>query len=198
MNEPVMADSTDNEAFALARSTSHLLHRAQQLAADRFAVLVGEDGVTQRQFEVLAAISETPGLSQSDLVRATSIDRSTLADIANRMEKRGWITRTTSAADARANAVRLAPAGASLLAAALNHAKAADAAVLDALPKSKRKAFQETLLRLARVTGDAVEAAEKAARKADRKRSKLEARSARGKLEKAKKKKNDAARKARG
>jgi DNA-binding MarR family transcriptional regulator len=197
MSEPAMADSADNEAFLLARSTSHLLHRAQQLAAERFAVLVGEDGLTQRQFEVLAAIGEAPGLSQSDLVRATSIDRSTLADMANRMEKRGWITRAISAADARANAVRLAPAGAALLAAALNHAKAADAAVLDALPKAKRKAFQETLLRLSRVAAEAAEAAEKAARKADKKRSKLEAK-ARGKLEKTKKKKGDAARKARG
>ena len=50
-----MADVVDNDDFELAVSTSHLLHGAQQLASDRFAELVGENGVTLRQFAVLAA-----------------------------------------------------------------------------------------------------------------------------------------------
>ena len=60
-----------------------------------------------------AAIAENPGLSQSDLVRATGIDRSTLADMMNRMQKRGWVLRTASVSDARALSVRLAAAGSS-------------------------------------------------------------------------------------
>src|ERR1700741_522703 len=72
--------SVESEQFKLATSPSHLLHRAEQLATDRFSEL-GGDSITLRQFTVLAAIAEQPGLSQSDLVRVTGIDRSTLADM---------------------------------------------------------------------------------------------------------------------
>jgi MarR family transcriptional regulator, temperature-dependent positive regulator of motility len=180
-----MSDSPESGGFQLAASTSHLLHRAQQLAADRFALLVGADGVTLRQFAVLAAIWEAPGLSQTELVRATGIDRSTLADMMNRMEKRAWITRVQAENDARANAVRLAPTGNQVLAAARPHAKAADAAILDVLPKAKRRAFQNTLERLSRISDEMAREAERAQRRAEkraeRKQSKREAKAKREK-----------------
>lgn len=156
-----ISDGPESEPFRLGHSPSHLLHRAEQLAADRFAQLVGVDGVTLRQFAVLAAITENPGLSQSDLVRATGIDRSTLADMMNRMERRGWVVRTASTSDARAHSVRLDGAGAMVLAAATQYARAADAAILDALPRTKKRAFIGTLTKL-------VKAIDEAAAKIDR------------------------------
>jgi DNA-binding MarR family transcriptional regulator len=171
-----MSDGGDSGEFVLALSTSHLLHRAQQLAADRFSKLVGDKGVTLRQFAVLAAIQETPGLNQTELVRVTGIDRSTLADMILRMEKRGWISRAASDADARANAVRLAPAGAGVLSSAVQHAKAADAAILDALPRAKGKAFHHTLVRLSEMSDKAAADAEHKARKEARRKARMEAR----------------------
>ncbi len=159
-----MSDLPESEAYRLATSPSHLLHRAEQLAADRFTQLVG-DSVTLRQFAVLAAIAESPGLSQSDLVRATGVDRSTMADMMNRMETRGWITRVASTLDARARSVRLASSGVTLLAAATHHARAADAAILDALPKTKRRAFLNTLTKLAKISDEAAAKADREERK---------------------------------
>lgn len=170
-----MPDTAESARFRLARSTSHLLHRAQQLAADRFAFLVGESGVTLRQFAVLAAIEEQPGLSQTDLVRATGIDRSTLADMMNRMEKRGLVVRSASPNDGRANAVALALAGEQILQAATKHARAADAAILDVLPKNKRRAFQATLEMLADIADRMARVAERDVRreaKRDKKKNK--------------------------
>lgn len=155
-----MSDLPESEAYRLATSPSHLLHRAEQLASDRFTQLVG-DSVTLRQFTVLAAIAESPGLSQSDLVRATGVDRSTMADMMNRMESRGWITRVASTLDARARSVRLAAAGVTLLAAATHHARAADAAILDALPRTKRRTFLNTLTKLAKISDEAADRAER-------------------------------------
>lgn len=160
-----MTDKPESEPYRLEESPSHLLHRAEQLAADRFTQLVGAENVTLRQFAVLAAIAESPGLSQSDLVRATGVDRSTMADMMTRMEKRGWVIRTASASDARAHSVRLAPDGAAILATATNHARAADAAILDALPRMKRRAFLNTLTKLARISDQAAAKAEKDARR---------------------------------
>ncbi len=164
-------DAAEPSEFVLAESPSHLLQRAQQMAADRFAVLVGEDGPTLRQFAVLAAVDAQPGLSQIDLVRATGIDRSTLADMMTRMQKLGWLTRQASRADARANAVTLTPGGASMLQWACQHAKAADAAIMDVLPRAKRKAFHATLLRLAKIANKAVTDAEHALNKKARRKA---------------------------
>ncbi|MFT3726927.1 MAG: MarR family transcriptional regulator [Terricaulis sp.] len=168
------SEQLEAEPFRLAHSPSHLLHRAEQLAADRFTQLVGGDGVTLRQFAVLAAIAENPGLSQSDLVRATGIDRSTLADMMNRMEKRGWVVRTASVSDARALSVRLAGAGSMILAAATKYAHAADAAILDALPRPKMRSFINTLTKL-------VKGIDEAAAKAERQRKRDAKRAARAK-----------------
>ncbi len=169
-----MTDGPESEPFRLATSASHLLHRAEQLASDRFAQLVG-DAVTLRQFAVLAAIAETPGLSQSELVRATGVDRSTLADMVTRMEKRGWITRTAAPLDGRAHAVRLAPAGVAVLASATQHARAADAAILDLLPRTKRRTFHNILSKLAKLADEAAEKAERQAKR-DAKREKKKSR----------------------
>jgi DNA-binding MarR family transcriptional regulator len=166
-----MTDGPESEGFRLAASPSHLLHRAEQLAADRFTQLVG-DSVTLRQFAVLAAIAESPGLSQSDLVRATGVDRSTLADMMNRMEKRGWVYRSTSVKDARAVSVRLAPTGSQILIATTPHARAADAAILDLLPRVKRRTFQNILAKLAKLSDEAAAKAERDARKLQKSREK--------------------------
>jgi DNA-binding MarR family transcriptional regulator len=170
---------SQKNTFALSQSPSHLLHRAQQLAQDRFAQMAGARGVTLRQFAVLAAIAEQPGRSQTDLVVATGVDRSTLADMITRMEKRGWILRVTAASDARANAVTLAAPGRAVLNQSIPHARAADEALLDAIPRGERKGFQDTLLKLAAAADSAAQPAarpagrsKKAARKAPAKRAK--------------------------
>lgn len=166
-----MTDAPESEAFRLADSPSHLLHRAEQLASDRFTILVGEGVITLRQFAVLAAIAEHSGVSQAELVRLTGIDRSTLADMVARMDRRGWITRLGSATDKRAHAVRLAPAGEQMLHNATQSAKAADAAILDALPRTKRKTFLNVLSKLARLTEEAAAKAQDLAKR----KAKLEA-----------------------
>lgn len=158
------SDLTETEPYRLDSSASHLLHRAEQLAAQRFAQLVG-DGVTLRQFAVLAAIADKSGLSQSHLVRATGIDRSTLADMMKSLEKRGLIIRTPSSADARANAVGLTQSGVTLLVAATQHARAADAAILDLLPRSKSKSLLAMLVKLAKRSAEAAAKAERAAKR---------------------------------
>lgn len=157
----LQSDETASDDLKHAVSTSHLLHRVQQLASDRFALLVGENGVTLRQFVVMTAIADAPGVSQADLVRVTGVDRSTLADMLTRLERKALVTRSASQTDARANVVRLTPAGSDMLIAARQHARAADAAILDALPRTKRRVFQALLERLSNY-------ADKLARKAER------------------------------
>lgn len=139
------------ETFDLAGSASHLIHRAQQFAADRYAEALAEETITQRQFAVLNAVAANEGLTQTQLVRATGIDRSTLAELVARMAERRLIIRERAMADARANTVRLTEHGRTALERALPHVSAADDAIMHALPKAKRAAFIDALQRIARV-----------------------------------------------
>ena len=86
-----MVKSGSRSKRGLAASPSHLMHRALQLALDIYAEEAGPDGLTQRQFAVLEAASHKAGLTQTDLVRATGIDRSTLADLVARMTAKGLL-----------------------------------------------------------------------------------------------------------
>ena len=155
----------------LAGSPSHLMHRALQLALDIYADEIGPDGLTQRQFAVLESVSQKSGLTQTDLVRATGIDRSTLADLVARMTAKGLLERERSTLDARAKAVRLSAAGQAALDAARPRAEAADKRILALLPKGKRDGFLARLADLAGAADAAPEAARaqaKAAKKAAR------------------------------
>ena len=161
----------------LSASPSHLMHRVLQLALDIYAEEAGQDGLTQRQFAVLEAVSHKSGLTQTDLVRATGIDRSTLADLVARMTTKGLLEREKSTLDARAKAVRLSPAGQAALEAARPTVEAADKRIMALLPKGKRDAFLELLAGLASEADAApvkARAEEKAAKKAAREAKKAE------------------------
>ena len=157
-------------------SPSHLLHRVLQIALDVYTEETGPGAVTQRQFAVLTAVAENEGLTQTDLVRATGIDRSTLADLVARMMAKGLLDRERSATDARANTVRLSAAGREALDAARPRVEAADRRILHMLPGTKRDSFLKVLAEMARAgeaekeaaSDKAAKKAEKAARKAEK------------------------------
>ena len=190
----VKSGKSGKRADALTASPSHLMHRVLQLALDIYAEEAGPDGPTQRQFAVLEAVSGQPGLTQTDLVRATGIDRSTLADLVTRMTAKGLLEREKSAVDARAKAVRLAPAGEAVLIAARPRVEAADRRIMALMPKARREGFIELLSELAG-RADAAPDLAKADAKAARKAAK-EARRAVKAAEKAELKAEAAARKA--
>jgi DNA-binding MarR family transcriptional regulator len=157
---------------ALERSPSHLLHRALQLALDIYAEETGPDAVTQRQYAVLAAVAAHEGLTQTDLVRSTGIDRSTLADLVARMIGKTLLARQRSTADARANTVSLTEAGRAALEAAKPRVAAADARILKLLPTRKRDAFLGVLRDMGRVAEAMADADDSEPKQKKRKKAK--------------------------
>ena len=136
-----MADQQDTQGFDLSTSPSHLLHRAQQAAVNLSTEALSAQGLTLRQFAVLAALAAEEGQSQSSLVDRTGIDRSTLAEMVRRMEASGYIERTTSPEDARAKAVSLLAKGREVYDAALPGVEAADKALLAMIRSNRRAGF---------------------------------------------------------
>lgn len=159
----------------LDASPSHLMHRVLQVALDVYAEEMGAGAPTQRQFAVLAAVADNEGLTQTDLVHATGIDRSTLADLVARMMGKDLLARERSATDGRANTVRLSAKGREALDAARPRVEAADKRILALLPGGKRDALMKVLGDLAHA-GETAKAAgsDKAAKKAEKARKKAE------------------------
>ncbi len=90
--------------------------RMAQIALFRdFARGPGEHDVTPGLFGVLVVIEANPDLKQSELARATHLDRSTVVTIIDNLERRGLVERRASAHDRRSNAIRLTAAGTNLL-----------------------------------------------------------------------------------
>ena len=151
----VKSGKSSKRLGTLAESPSHLMHRVLQLALDIYSEEAGADGPTQRQFAVMEAVSAKSGLTQTDLVRATGIDRSTLADLVSRMTTKGLLERERSTVDARAKAVRLSEAGLALLESSRPKVEAADKRIMALLPKGKRDGFLELLADLANAADEA-------------------------------------------
>ena len=148
-----MAKATNVAESALDRSPSHLLHRALQIALDIYAEEGGPGAVTQRQFALLAAVQSREGCTQSDLVKATGIDRSTLAELVARLIGKGLLARTRSTLDARANTVTLTDAGRLAVKEAEPRVALADERILALMPSAKRESFLKTLADMAKAAG---------------------------------------------
>ena len=127
----------------LEQSPIHLLHRAGQCAGDVFQSEMRTEDLTPRQYAVLVAVAENEGLSQTNLVDMTGIDRSTLADIIRRMLKKGLVQRRRTKEDARAYAVKLTEEGRRILRSAEPMARRVDDRILQALPAAQRDRFFE-------------------------------------------------------
>lgn len=134
-------------------STLHLLHRAGQCADELFAKKIGKTDLTPRQFAVLMTVSKSEDLSQTALVDATGIDRSTLADIVRRLVERGLLARRRTKQDARMYAVRLSAAGRHAIDAAAPGAIATNDALLASLPVSQRAQFVSALQKIVDTMG---------------------------------------------
>jgi DNA-binding MarR family transcriptional regulator len=132
-------------SLQLESSALHMLHRASQAADEMFAVETTGADLTPRQFAVLAALETLESASQTQIVDATGIDRSTLADIVKRLVKRGLVNRRRSRSDARAYVVRLTPEGRDMLLATKPAAQRVEERLMEQLPNARRADLIEAL-----------------------------------------------------
>lgn len=145
-------DSTDDsDPRTLEQSALHLLHRAEQCASEIFVEEMGNDDLTPRQYAVLITVAENEGLSQTQLVERTGIDRSTIADITRRLLKKGLLQRRRTRDDARAYSVKLTDKGWETIKDASPAIRRIDERLLSALPGPQRDRFIEFLSTIVKV-----------------------------------------------
>ena len=99
-------------SMALHDEPGHLIRRAQQIAVSRFHEVHGRH-VTPIQYAILRTLDEAPGIDQVTLAQRIALDTSTTADIAARLEAKGWIVREVL--PRRQRRLLLTPAGEAVL-----------------------------------------------------------------------------------
>jgi len=133
------------KSFDLDNSPGHLLRRANQYANDLYTNEQDSKILTQRQFAVLFAVDQREGMSQTELVEATGIDRSTLADMIVRMQNKDLLARKRTEEDLRANSVRITSSGRRALRGAMPAVVKSEARLTEVLPQRMRADFIKAL-----------------------------------------------------
>lgn len=128
--------------IALHSEPGHLIRRAHQLAVGTFARTHGKQ-VTPVQYAILRALKDAPGIDQVTLADRVALDTSTTADIATRLDAKGWIVRELL--PRRQRALRLTAEGEAVLAEMLPRVGPMYAQLLDALEPAERDEFLRLL-----------------------------------------------------
>lgn len=108
-----MTKTTDQpNSIELYEEPGHLIRRAQQIAVSKFHEIHGRH-VTPIQYAILRTLAEAPGIDQVTLAQMIALDTSTTADIAARLETKGWILREVM--PRRQRSLSLTPKGEEIL-----------------------------------------------------------------------------------
>lgn len=91
-DQAARVDATSASAISLHAEPGHLIRRAHQVAVSTFHDTHGRQ-ITPVQYALLRALEEEPGIDQVTLAQRVALDTSTTADIATRLEAKGWILR---------------------------------------------------------------------------------------------------------
>ena len=131
------------------RYTGYLIRRAQQRHVAAWADLVSTD-TSSVQFAVLAVLDRLGESSQQQLCRAVDLDRSTIADLVARMERRGLLTRRRATDDRRRNLTVLTPEGRAELDRLRPGVEAVERELTGGLETTERAALRAALAQLLR------------------------------------------------
>lgn len=111
-NLPMTPSADTSPSIELYDEPGHLIRRAQQIAVSKFHDVHGRH-VTPIQYAILRTLHETPGIDQVTLAQMIALDTSSTADIAARLETKGWILREVL--PRRQRRLSLTPAGEDVL-----------------------------------------------------------------------------------
>jgi DNA-binding MarR family transcriptional regulator len=71
-------------------------------------------GLTPPQFDIIATLGNTSGMTATELGEKTLITKGTLTGVVDRLVARGWVERIAHDSDRRCQIIRLTPAGEAL------------------------------------------------------------------------------------
>lgn len=142
------SSAIDPLSIDLYNQPDHLIRRAQQIALQLFRDTLGPD-VTPVQFAILRVLQSSPGIDQVTLARLVALDTSTTADIAARLESKGWVLRELL--PRRQRSLRLTVEGEAMLASFVRHVHALRRRMLAPLEPEEKVEFKRLLTKFVKL-----------------------------------------------
>lgn len=139
---------TPTEVIELFNEPGHLMRRAHQIAVSTFHETHGRQ-ITPVQYAILRALQDEPGIDQVTLAQRVALDTSTTADIAARLEGKGWIVRELMAR--RQRRLLLTPEGQAVLDAMLPKVNPMYSQLLGSLTPGEQAEFLRLLRKFVRL-----------------------------------------------
>jgi MarR family transcriptional regulator, transcriptional regulator for hemolysin len=123
---------------------SFLLNHASHVLATRMTAAFAEIGITPREYCVLAHALEGQ-YTQIELAKLADLDKTTMLNTMDYLEREGYAERKPSPADRRARIIAVTPRGIDLVVKGHEIADQVHGEVFDALPAAQRLAFADAL-----------------------------------------------------
>ena len=138
------------EAAGLKAVFGYQLAQAGVVTDRVFELAVGRPmGLHRLEFTILMLLRDNPGCTAVRLAKALNVSTPNMALWLERVDKKGWIERIQSAADRRANHLRLTSGGEQVAGQALAAVQSAELSALSALTDGERAILGELLHKVA-------------------------------------------------
>jgi len=138
----------------LYRRPGFMIRRAHQIAVSLFLDETRELGITNRQYGILFALAQNPGIDQISVARLLGLDRSTTGMVIKKLERAGLVGRDVGARARRRVSLRLTRAGERMLERLAGPAQRAQARVLSGFTAPERAQFLALLDKFIRKFND--------------------------------------------
>ena len=145
------ATAEENLLMDLYDQPGHLIRRAQQIAVSMFRETIDAE-ITPVQFAIMRMLKESPGIDQVTLAGLVALDKSTTADIAVRLEKRGLIHREVVAR--RQRCLSLTPEGEAALSSTVTSVHVLRDRMLSSLLPVEQKEFIRLLKKFVHINNE--------------------------------------------
>lgn len=128
----------------------HLIRRLSQHSNHLFQEGMRSEGIeiTSVQFAAMQAISNHRQLEQSQIAASIHYDKATIGGVIDRLQKKGWVTRSASPTDGRAKLVALTTDGEQTLQQILPVVRNLQGNILQGLTAKQQQQFLELATRV--------------------------------------------------
>jgi DNA-binding MarR family transcriptional regulator len=130
------------------RRPGFLVRRLHQIHMAIFLNECAAEQVTPIQWGILTIVKSRPGVGQVELADELGLDRSNVANVVDRLTRRGVVKQTVSKLDRRKRSIAITPKGLALMTRFQPKAERAQRRLLEVLSKEERQQFMSLLSRL--------------------------------------------------
>lgn len=131
-----------------------LVRRLHQIHMAIFLNECAAEDVTPIQWGIMTIVTGTPGVGHVEIAEELGLDRSNVANVVDRLTRRGLLKQTVSKIDRRKKTILITEAGRKLMKAFEPKAKRAQRKLLEPLNAKEQQTFMESLSRLVEHNND--------------------------------------------